>query len=111
MQIYVLKRGGYRRALIMSLLLFAALIVLAVLLFSNMEQRVDQEQATQLKTALRRAAVTCYAVEGRYPATLAYLTEQYGVVIDLEKFLVSYDVFAPNITPDISVTIIEGAAG
>lgn len=111
MQIYTLKRDGQRRALIISLLVFAALIVLAFLLFSNMEQRVDQEQALQLETALRRAAVTCYAVEGRYPATLHYLTEQYGVVIDLEKFIVRYDVFAPNIMPEIFVTIIEGAAG
>ena len=57
----------------------------------------------QLETALRRAAVACYAAEGIYPPTVQYLTDHYGIQIDREKYHVFYEVFAENLMPDITV--------
>ena len=66
---------------------------------------IDQssEGREQLETALRRAAVACYATEGIYPPTLDYLTEQYGVQIDDDRYMVFYENFADNLMPDITV--------
>lgn len=63
------------------------------------------ESARVLEDSIRRAAVSCYAVEGRYPDSLDYLTENYGVYVDETDFVVYYEVFASNIMPD--VTVIE----
>lgn len=69
----------------------------------------SREHARQIaEDAVRRAAVTCYAVEGCYPATYEYLCENYPVGVDPEKFLVYYDVFASNIMPSISVIAVQG---
>ncbi len=57
----------------------------------------------QLAAAVRRAAATCYAVEGRYPPSLSYLCEHYGVHIDEGNYTVRYEVFASNLMPDITV--------
>lgn len=59
----------------------------------------------QLETALRRAAVACYAAEGIYPPELEYLQTHYGVQIDEEKYHVFYEIFAENLMPEITVTI------
>jgi hypothetical protein len=47
--------------------------------------------------------VSCYALEGQYPPDIAYLQEQYGLQIDMDRYMVHYEVFAENIMPDITV--------
>ena len=62
-----------------------------------------REGTEQLETALRRAAVACYAAEGIYPPTASYLTEHYGIQIDEDRYAVFYEVFADNLMPEITV--------
>ena len=57
-----------------------------------------------MRSAVRRAAVTCYAVEGAYPTTLEYLKKHYGLVYDEENYFVFYNAFASNILPELIVT-------
>ena len=103
MHLYKTNRFLNNRALIISLLVFAIVIVGVVVLLNGTEQKSGDEQAVLLKDALRSAAVSCYAVEGRYPPTLEYLTKNYGTVINEDRFIVKYNVFADNVMPDISV--------
>lgn len=104
------RRFEYFR-LFLSLLVFAGIVVLAVTLIGGFGTRVDAEQASRLEDSLRRAAVTCYAVEGRYPATLEYLLENYGVVVDEDAFSVRYEVLAPNLMPIIQVVELAEVVG
>ena len=53
--------------------------------------------------SLRRAVVSCYALEGRYPPNVDYLQQQYGLQINEKKYIVHYEIFAENIMPDITV--------
>lgn len=62
-----------------------------------------EEEKVQLEVALRRAMIECYALEGAYPPDVAYMEENYGVVIDESQFIVHYSVFAENIMPDFKV--------
>ena len=85
----------------------AALVILAVLLWfvtamGNLTRDSGDAGREQLETALRRAAVACYAAEGVYPPTLDYLTEHYGVQIG-DEYLVFYEIFASNLMPDITL--------
>ena len=45
----------------------------------------------------------CYAVEGRYPESLDRLEREYGVQINHDRYIVTYDVFATNQLPDVQV--------
>jgi len=56
-----------------------------------------------LEDSVRRAVVTCFAIEGKYPASVQYIEEHYGVHIDHTKYIVDYVIFASNIMPDIAV--------
>ena len=62
----------------------------------------DERAMASLEQAIRQAAVSCYAAEGRYPDTLDYLAEKYGIVLD-DRFAVHYEIFASNLAPDVTV--------
>ena len=70
---------------------------------SNVTRGRSAEDKQRLEDVLRRAAVACYAAEGRYPESLEYLVEHYGVQIDSRNFIVSYMPIAENLMPDITV--------
>ena len=81
------------------------LMVMGIIIYglSQTESSSRSEGLRILEDSVRRAVITCYAVEGRYPESLAYIEEHYGIHIDRTKYAVHYDIFASNILPDITV--------
>ena len=65
------------------------------------------EEQAQLESALKRAIVECYALEGVYPPDLTYIEENYGIVINPKQFRVHYEIFAENVMPDFKVIMNE----
>lgn len=85
-------------------------IVIAMIIFGlyQTEASSGAEGLKILEDGLRRAVVTCYAIEGSYPSSVEYIEENYGVQIDRTRYFVYYDMFASNIMPDIAVFEIDG---
>ncbi|MEZ4509295.1 MAG: hypothetical protein R2912_00570 [Eubacteriales bacterium] len=54
--------------------------------------------------------MTCYAVEGKYPPSLSYLYDNYGISVDESRYVVFYDVIAANLMPSVQVTRIGGGS-
>lgn len=104
-----MKRQGYSdgRRLAAGVLCAAVAATLMWTLAGGVGARVDKEEAQMLLRQARRAAATCYASEGRYPQTVEYLEEAYGLHYDTERYIVRYDAFASNIMPDIDVLVRE----
>lgn len=96
------KRQSGAQWLLMPLFALAAVLCFFTGL-SNLQTGQNEEGRLQLENSIRRAAVTCYAVEGIYPPDLAYLQEHYGIRINEAKYTVFYDAFASNMVPDITV--------
>lgn len=92
---------------LLSIVLFAIVLGLfgaGILFFSN---KADREGTETLKRAITRASVQCYSIEGRYPPSVDYLAENYGIQIDEERYHVFYNGFASNIMPEITVVQAE----
>ena len=100
------ERNGLGGMVASAALMAAALAAFALfsVQFGNRTGARDQET---LKKAIARASVQCYAIEGRYPPSVEYLEENYGVQIDHDKYNVFYDGFASNIMPEITVILAE----
>ncbi len=96
------------RGLLVTAVTFFLAVGVLVLVASQVAGRNDSEQTDLLQQAVLRASLTCYAVEGRYPADAAYLEEHYGVSYDHERYLIVLDGFAENILPDIRVLVKGG---
>lgn len=96
------KRSPYRN-IILSLLLFAAVIAVFLYALVEMSEKTTAEQEKSLIEALNRGVVQCYAVEGSYPENLDYLREHYGISYNETQFFVDYRPRGENIMPDITV--------
>ena len=89
---------------ILKILVFAAVLVLAVMLVNRIELAQGTAETELVRDAIRNAAVTCYAVEGAYPDTVDYLREHYRLAYDESRYFVTYEAFASNRIPDIYVS-------
>ena len=79
------------------------LLALAALLLAGVQGDLSRQSAASAEAAVRRAVVQCYAVEGAYPADLQYLEERYGLQINHRRYIVDYNILAPNVAPQITV--------
>ena len=93
---------------VLGLLVFAAVAAWIVLGVREASEVYDREGQRLAEQAVRQAAVSCYALEGTYPATYEDLKRSSGIAVDEEKYSVFYDIFASNIMPDITVLERQG---
>lgn len=87
----------------LGLLVFAVTAVWLVRAVEHTAEASDREGLRMAEQAVRRAAVSCYALEGAYPASYEDLKERTGVAVDEERYAVFYEIFASNIMPEITV--------
>ncbi len=88
---------------VLALLLLLGVMGLLRMTLPRSGQDMEEESIAALKAAVERSARQCYVVEGFYPPSLEYLEENYGLQINTDEFVVVYDVFASNISPDVRV--------
>ena len=92
-------------------LLKAAVILAALagcwLLLGRIGNAQRSGETDLVRTAVKNAALTCYAVEGAYPEDIEYLREYYGLAYDQSRYMVTYENFADNLLPTIFVTEVE----
>lgn len=95
-----------------NLILAGTLLVLLLFtlftagLFSSLDRfwhHMAPQRTEAVRMAIEKAAVQCYALEGSYPADIAYLAEHYGIQLDEDRYYYHYHAFASNILPEIKV--------
>ena len=97
------KKHGLARGLALTLAVFATLFGGAVAAFQKIGSSSENMEEQLVLDAVRRAALTCYAVEGAYPQSIKELERGYGLAYNKDAYIVSYDAFASNIMPNIQV--------
>lgn len=106
--LYPVKRISILRRFLPPVVILA----LAVLLFYGLgcvSRTSAQEQKATVERAIQKSLTSCYAVEGAYPASLSYLEEHYGLIIDHDKYVVDYQTIGTNIRPAVLVVRIGEA--
>jgi len=105
-----MKKSIYKKTILAKIWggLSPVILTLAVALMiffglSETEKSSRAEGLRILEESIRRATVKCYAVEGSYPSSIAYIENKYGIHIDRSKYIVDYKIFADNIMPSIMV--------
>ncbi|WP_302391073.1 hypothetical protein [Eggerthella sinensis] len=94
------KRTYKRMAGLFAIVLAVALILLA----SNAIGASLREQGElSVRNAILSSAKQCCAIEGAYPSSLAYLEENYGLVVNRADYAITYEVFADNVMPNVVV--------
>lgn len=89
---------------------FTLLLIIVIVIFtqsfigvSRFDGSSENERIEALETAVTKAAVQCYAIEGSYPPDIDYLAEHYGLVLNKDAYFYHYETLASNILPIIAV--------
>ena len=86
------------------------ILLVFMLGLSSIEETAVDKQWESLETALTRNITHCYAVEGYYPPSLAYLEENYGLTYDKDLFFVDYQPVASNMRPNVTIILRKGTS-
>ena len=77
-------------------------------IFDKLSLDDDSVSSKSIKTSVedrvRMAATRCYYEEGRYPDSIEYLEERYGLEYDKDAIFVTYFIPGPNMLPEIKAT-------
>jgi hypothetical protein len=91
----------------LKFVLFIAAAVVCVGLVWNVASSLDESQQQESikidKEAIVRATVQCYSLEGRYPPSLEYLEQNYGLTLDRDKYVYNYETIGENMMPRIDL--------
>lgn len=90
-------------------LLLCACVLTGFLWIRSARQDIRLQSRESVRQAVLRSAVECYCIEGAYPESLSYLEENYGLHVNHRDFIVTYEVFASNVAPDVRV-LVRGEA-
>ena len=96
----------FLRAAVLPVLFTVVVMIIVVLGLRQTDESSSAEGLRILEDSIRRAVVMSYAIEGRYPASIEYIEENFGIYIDRTKYVVHYSIFASNILPDITVILL-----
>lgn len=92
-----------RRWLIVAVVALAAVVV-AVLIAANAARADARVQgAAALRNSILTAAKQCAAIEGSYPDSLQHLEDDYGLTINHDDYVITYECFADNLMPSVVV--------
>lgn len=97
-----LKNRRRGRILLASCIAIALAVVVALTFV--MQTNAREQGATALRESIMTAAKQCCAIEGSYPSSLEHLEKNYGLSINHDDYVVSYESFAGNIMPTVVVT-------
>lgn len=88
-----------------SKILIVVLLIacVAVTRYKAIAAALNVRSRQDLKDAVLRAAFQCYAVEGVYPQSAEYLEEHYGLMVNHNKYIVSYECRASNRMPQVMI--------
>lgn len=105
------KQKSQIPGLLISAAVLGAVLYLFVQSIGALQSRTQADRLNALTDAIRRASVQCYAIEGRYPPSVEYLEEHYGIVIDRDRYHAFYSGWASNVMPDITVIPVTEQEG
>jgi len=81
-------------------------LLILLMVGNNLASLSRQSKEAGLRVAgeaLERSVMQCYALEGAYPPSLQYLIDNYGLIVDQNKYVYQYEPVAGNIHPIIGV--------
>jgi len=101
----IYRKSGldFLRSAVLPVLFTAVIIVMVFFGVHQAGASSSSEGVRILEDSIRRAIVMNYAIEGRYPESIEYIEQHFGIYIDRTSFVAHYRIFASNILPEVTV--------
>lgn len=97
------ERKQKQKRRIVALVLACVIAVAGIFVYRGAKRAMNEQAAAAMRQSIMDAAMQCCAIEGAYPLTLGYLEENYGLTINHDDFVITYQSFANNVAPSVVV--------
>lgn len=97
------QRVRKRRRIICVVVVVCALVLAFVVALNAIFANAKDQGAASIRNTILNSAMQCAAIEGSFPASLAYLEDNYDLRINHDDYVVIYEVLASNAVPSIVV--------
>ena len=94
-------------SMLVCLAIMAALVLFVVINVREYGSGYNERRLDEIRDTVISSVSQCYALEGAYPSDLAYLEENYGLIMDKRRYIYHYEMFASNIFPDVKVLYLR----
>ena len=108
MAFHVKREHGLLRDFWLPVLSFVLVICLVILGVNRTAKSTDEQMYEAARSSVMRCVAECYALEGAYPPSVAYLKENYGLTVDESRYVIHYRSLGGNLLPEIRVLPLEG---
>ena len=81
------------------------IVGIAYFSFNSASDYSAQEEKRRIESTIQELSLKCYSIEGRYPETINYLKENYGLLVNEEDYAIIYYYEGDNLQPRIEVFI------
>ncbi|WP_321971354.1 hypothetical protein [Paratractidigestivibacter sp.] len=99
------REQAKRRRRVLIVAACVAVVAVAAAVAIGLARRSARVQgAAALRESILNAAKQCAAIEGSYPSDLAHLEDSYGLTINHDDYVITYECFADNIAPSVVVS-------
>lgn len=85
--------------------LFVLVIGVLLMGFNNAFSVVNDSDLSRVKQNIKDGIIECYAIEGKYPESIEYLKNNYGVYFNDESYQIHYRYLGINMMPEFDVFI------
>lgn len=97
------ERSRRRKNTVVAILVVVAIVAALALGLKALGKSTREQGATALRQSILDAALRCCAIEGSYPLTLSHLEKDYGLRINHNDYIITYEAYASNIAPSVVV--------
>ena len=87
------------------MVLFVLVIGVLLMGFNNAFSVVNDSDLSRVKQNIKDGIIECYAIEGKYPESIEYLKDNYGVYFNDESYQIHYRYLGLNMMPEFDVFI------
>lgn len=103
-KIYKSKSETRQIISLVLIVIFAVVIIYGIWYAAEtLNKAQNEETMAATEKAIVKSAVQCYALEGQYPTGLKYLEDNYGLVLNKEKYVYHYESIGANMVPIVNV--------
>ena len=92
-----------RRNRIIGVIVIVLIVIACVFAYNAIAANMRDQGAASVHDAIESAAKQCAAIEGSYPVSLKYLEDNYGLRVNHDDYVITYEIFAGNVIPSILV--------
>lgn len=92
-----------RRIAVGVLALLCAVAVCIVVAYGAVSESLREQGAVSVREAILESAKQCCAVEGSYPLELSHLEDCYGLTVNHNDYIITYEAYASNVIPSVVV--------